>query len=144
MTSVKQTVDDTQRAEPSITPCRSLNCSTKKYHLWKHYHETRSLEKAFFGHALTTSRPEVVGVGMAIAAHPLHGSQRAEFPHWALASGGNAKRPRRERGMDAGKGAPAGDESPHPVPKYVAVLPEWRWLSLVKPRLECHSLRPQY
>jgi hypothetical protein len=26
---------------------------------------------------------------------PPHGSQRADFPHWALASGGNAKPPRR-------------------------------------------------
>ena len=34
-----------------------------------------------------------VGVGMTVARNPLHGSQRAELPHWALALGNNAKSP---------------------------------------------------
>jgi hypothetical protein len=51
-----------------------------------------------------------------IAHSPLHRSQRAGLPHWALASGDKAKSPQ-ERGMrSARRGQPAPDEPPHPVP----------------------------
>jgi hypothetical protein len=39
--------------------------------------------------------------------HPLHGSQRAGLPHWALASGDNAKSPQGIGMANGWKGQPA-------------------------------------
>src|SRR3989442_15072160 len=51
-----------------------------------------------------------------IAHNPLHGSQRAGLPHWALASGDNAKSPQ-GIGMSNARGRqPAPSEPPHPLP----------------------------
>jgi hypothetical protein len=51
-----------------------------------------------------------------IAHNPLHGSQRAGLPHWALASGDNAKSPQGIGMSNAWRGQPALDEPPHPLP----------------------------
>src|SRR5216684_1808478 len=51
-----------------------------------------------------------------IAHNPLHGSQRAGLPHWALASGDNAKSPQGIGMANAGRGQPAPKEPPHPLP----------------------------
>jgi len=57
-----------------------------------------------------------------VAHNPLHRSGRAGFPHPALALGDDAKSPERVRVTDAGRGQPAFDEPPHPVPEHAAVL----------------------
>ena len=51
-----------------------------------------------------------------IAHNPLHGSQRAGLPHWALASGDNAKSPQGIGMSNARRGQPAPNEPPHPLP----------------------------
>src|SRR3990172_12371043 len=51
-----------------------------------------------------------------IAHNPLHRSQRAGLPHWALASGDNAKSPQGIGMANARRGQPAPNEPPHPLP----------------------------
>src|SRR3990170_1656016 len=51
-----------------------------------------------------------------ITHNPLHRSQRAGLPHWALASGDNAKSPQGIGMANAWRGQPAPDEPPHPLP----------------------------
>ena len=51
-----------------------------------------------------------------IAHNPLHGSQRAGLPHWALASGDNAKSPQGIGMAYARRGQPPLDEPAHPLP----------------------------
>ena len=51
-----------------------------------------------------------------IAHNPLHRSQRAGLPHWALASGDDAKSPQGIGMSNARRGQPAPDEPPHPLP----------------------------
>src|SRR6266581_3766236 len=48
-----------------------------------------------------------------IAHNPLHRSQRAGLPHWALALGDNAKSPQGIGMSDARRGQPALNEAPH-------------------------------
>ena len=57
-----------------------------------------------------------------VAHNPLHGSGLAGFPHPALASGDDAKSPQGVGVTDAGRGQPAVNEPPHPVPGNAAVL----------------------
>src|SRR3970040_1822221 len=47
---------------------------------------------------------------------PLHRSQRAGLPHWALALGDNAKSPQGIGMANAWRGQPAPNEPPHPFP----------------------------
>jgi hypothetical protein len=64
----------------------------------------------------------LVGVGIAIARDPLHGSGQAAFPHPALALGDDAHAAQRI-GMTQGRQRqPASDETPHTIPKDAAVL----------------------
>ena len=51
-----------------------------------------------------------------ITHNPLHGSQRAGLPHWALALGDNAKSPQGIGMANAWRGQPAPNEPPHPLP----------------------------
>src|SRR3990172_11210713 len=51
-----------------------------------------------------------------ITHNPLHRSQRAGLPHWALASGDNAKSPQGIGMANARRGQPAPNEPPHPLP----------------------------
>src|SRR5712691_3853217 len=51
-----------------------------------------------------------------IAHNPLHRSQRAGLPHWALALGDNAKSPQGIGMANARRGQPALNEPPHPLP----------------------------
>src|SRR3989338_11539529 len=51
-----------------------------------------------------------------ITHNPLYRSQRAGLPHWALASGDNAKSPQGIGMANAWRGQPAPDEPPHPLP----------------------------
>ena len=51
-----------------------------------------------------------------IAHNPLHRSQRAGLPHWALALGDNAKSLQGIGMSDARRGQPALNEPPHPLP----------------------------
>src|SRR5712691_5995174 len=51
-----------------------------------------------------------------IAHNPPHGSQRAGLPHWALASGDNAKSPQGIGMANAWRRQPAPNEPPHPLP----------------------------
>src|SRR4029453_2270093 len=58
-----------------------------------------------------------------IAHSPLHRSQRAGLPHWALASGDNAKA---AQGIGVGNtrgGQPTPEEPPHPLPGQAPALP---------------------
>src|SRR6266571_2591695 len=57
-----------------------------------------------------------------VTHNPLHRSGQAVFPHPALASGDDAKSPERVGMTDAGRGQPAVDKPPHPVPEDSAVL----------------------
>src|SRR6266850_6398381 len=63
-----------------------------------------------------------VGVGIAIARDPLHGSGQAGFPHPALALGDNAHAPQRIGMTDRKQRQPASDQAPHAIPKNAAVL----------------------
>jgi len=58
-----------------------------------------------------------------IAHSPLHGSQRAGLPHWALASGDDAKSPQGIGVSNARGGQPTPDEPPHPLPSESPALP---------------------
>jgi hypothetical protein len=51
-----------------------------------------------------------------IAHNPLHGSQRAGLPHWALASGDDAKSPQGIGVTYARRGQPPLDKPAHPLP----------------------------
>ena len=53
---------------------------------------------------------------MTVTRNPLHGSQRAGLPHWALALGDNAKSLERIGMSDTWWWKPALDEPPHPLP----------------------------
>ena len=68
-----------------------------------------------------------------VTHHPLHGSGRAAFPHPALASGHDAKSPQGVGVTDAGRGQPAVDEPPHPVPEDLAVLAAPRQRAMPEP-----------
>ena len=59
---------------------------------------------------------------MPITEHPLHGSQRAQLTHWALASGHNAKSPQRIGVTDTGRRNPMVDQSLHPLPGHLGFL----------------------
>ena len=70
---------------------------------------------------LRTGR-RVVAVGIRIAPYPPHRSVRADFPHPALASGGDAQTARRIRMADMGRRQPAADEPLHSLPQNATVL----------------------
>src|SRR6266851_5295228 len=74
-----------------------------------------------------------VGVGTMVTHNPLHRSGRAGFPHPALALGDDAKSPERVGMPDAGRGQPAVDEPPHPVPEDAAVLTPARQRTMPEP-----------
>ena len=57
-----------------------------------------------------------------IAHNPLHGSGRAGFPHPALALGDDAHAAQGIGMTDSRRGQPASHETPHAIPKDVAVL----------------------
>ena len=57
-----------------------------------------------------------VGVGTPVTWSPLHGSQRAELPHWALASGPDDQPLLGIRMQDAGCGYPSLGQPPDPRP----------------------------
>jgi hypothetical protein len=61
-------------------------------------------------------------VGIRIAPYPPHRSVQADFPHTALASGGDAHRARRIGMVDVGRRQPAGDQPFHSFPVNGSVL----------------------
>src|SRR4029077_17463115 len=63
-----------------------------------------------------------VAVGIRIAPYPPHGSVRADFPHTALSSGGDAQAARRIGMADAGRRQPAVDEPCHSFPRDASSL----------------------
>ena len=66
--------------------------------------------------ATRVTRPEWVAVGMPVARHPPHRSQRAELPHWAPTSGQTHRSPVRPWVADARMGQEAVAEFCHPAP----------------------------
>jgi hypothetical protein len=54
------------------------------------WHLPLGYKDGVYGAERVPSGAYLVGVGMAITGHPLHGSRRAERPHRALASGDDA------------------------------------------------------
>ena len=58
----------------------------------------------------------MVAVGMRVAPHPPHRSQRAELPHWALTSGSDVHAQNRIWVINAGPWEPAINESAHSFP----------------------------
>src|SRR6266581_2740294 len=63
-----------------------------------------------------------VGVGIMITHNPLHGSGQAALPHPALTLGDDANAAQGIGMTDGRQRQPAGDETPHAVPKDAAVL----------------------
>src|SRR5208337_1496595 len=63
-----------------------------------------------------------VAVGIRISPYPPHGSGRADFPHPALASGGDAQTARWIRMADMGRRKPSADESLHTLPRDASLL----------------------
>ncbi|GEM_PF-751690 len=74
-----------------------------------------------------------VGVGIMVAHHPLHGSQRAELPHWALASGDDAHATQWIRMAYVCRRQPQLDESSHPFPGNTGSLAASRQRALPEP-----------
>src|SRR6266849_10503364 len=68
-----------------------------------------------------------------IAQDPLHGSERAAFPHPALALGDNAHAPQRIGMTDRRQRQPASEEAPHAIPMDAAVLAPPRQRAMPKP-----------
>ena len=67
-------------------------------------------------------RVEGVAVGIRLTPYPPHRSVRADFPHTALASGGDAQAARGIRMADMGGRKPALDEPFHPFPWDASLL----------------------
>src|SRR6266496_5390003 len=63
-----------------------------------------------------------VAVGTALAGGPPHRSQRAEFPHWAPASGSSGKACLRVGMQDSGRWEPSGRQAVHPFPVQAVAL----------------------
>src|SRR5436190_21820807 len=66
--------------------------------------------------------PPLVAVGTALAGGPPHRSQRAEFPHWAPASGSSGKACLRVGMQDSGRWEPSGRQAVHPLPVQAVAL----------------------
>src|ERR1019366_10453946 len=67
-------------------------------------------------------RMSLVAVGIRISPYPPRGSVRADFPHTALALGGDAQTARRIRMADTGRRQPAADEPVHSLPQNATML----------------------
>ena len=68
-------------------------------------------------YALDLQHPRLlVAVGMRVASHPPHRSQRAELPHWAPTSGSDVHAQVRVWMTNAGPWEPAVNESVHSFP----------------------------
>ena len=67
-------------------------------------------------------RVDRVAVGIRLSPYPPHRSGRADFPHPALASGGDAQAARGIRMADMGRRKPALDEPFHPFPWDASLL----------------------
>jgi hypothetical protein len=80
------------------------------------------------------SRPQRVGVEMMVAHNPLHRSQRAGLPHWALTSGNDAKAPEGIGVTNARRGQPAVEQPLHPLPGDTARVTAPRERTLPEPR----------
>src|SRR5262245_66150778 len=80
------------------------------------------------------SAPQRVGVEMMVAHNPLHRSQRAELPHWALTSGDDAKAPKGMGVTNARRGQPAVEQPLHPLPGDTARVTAPRERTLPEPR----------
>ena len=63
-----------------------------------------------------------VAVGIRISPYPPHRSGLADFPHPALASGGDAQTARGIRMADMGRRKPSADESLHTLPLDASLL----------------------
>src|SRR6266581_4968795 len=63
-----------------------------------------------------------VAVGIRLTPYPPHRSGRADFPHPALASGGDAQTARGIRMADMGRRQPSADESLHTLPLDASLL----------------------
>ncbi len=64
----------------------------------------------------------LVAVGMRVASHPPHRSQRAELPHWAPTLGSDVHAQVRIWMANAGSWEPAVNESIHSFPVYTMAL----------------------
>jgi hypothetical protein len=68
-----------------------------------------------------------------IAHNPLHGSGQAGFPHPALALGNNAHAAQAIGMTDSRQRQPTGDEAPHTIPEYAAILAAPRQRAMPEP-----------
>ena len=71
---------------------------------------------------------------MMVAHNPLHRSQRAGLPHWALTSGDDAKAPEGVGVTNARRGQPAVEQPLHPLPGDTARVTAPRERTLPEPR----------
>ena len=73
-------------------------------------------------HAACSVGSREVAVGIRLTPYPPHRSGRADFPHPALASGGDAQTARGIRMADMGRRQPAADEPLHTLPLNTSLL----------------------